>query len=535
MIKDYYLPHYICKELQKRDLFHETESSFAGDNTIKHLEITPPVIRCIAESLRRRRDELLHKNVISPGHLYKGLQEFITRMHDERTDFMKEVLDILPGLSGFHVSMIKLLLKLCDGLLPEAIDTESPPQNIAASRFVPYTYGYLRFFPGNFISPFTQLPWKRKQPVFSLHLKKPPLLIVNILAGNVPGIAITPALLASIVGAASLGKNSSLEPYFGPRFFSELARIETTGNYFPFTDLHVLISFSSRNKQLVKALCNAGDHIQAMGGDDVKKALLRLIKKQPGKNSNKKKIRLSGHWHKVSFDVIGSEMLTPEWMKMIAFNTAFDNSIYNTFGCLSAQQLFIEGSEESILRFAEYYIRSMKEILSSLPVSHDVFRLLRKMYFWYENKPGYTILTSQKDMKLFPFFVVYDNKSVQFSTYHVLNRSLIIRRISDLETDLPQILKKPAKKGVLQSCGIALHQSRFLRVAEILGHLGVSRVVPCGDIWNMKYRGDSWDGYLAPYDIISKKAFFWMTVSITNMEKQLKDVYMRNKQWLKEI
>ncbi len=535
-INDYFIPGFIEHELKMEGRFKLEHRFFEGNNDIliNHLNIDGKVIEIIGKSLRRRRNTLLkNTDLLESNSVKTRLKGFFSLFQDLRNKesaLRKEIGSILPEISGFSCKMIEILLNSM--LAGREYETEFLSANVfleACSEFTRIKSGYIRFYtfiPKIFLKAFFNLNPAYRLSGIGFH--KIPEVITNICAGNAPGIPIMKAFLAAVIGASSFGKNSSAEPFFGPRFFSKLADIEKKNNLFPLSDTIALITFKGAEPGLIKELIRRGDHIQVTGGIDSRKSITRIARSLRLRSIRDFRRRVSGHWHKISFDVIGGEFIK-EGLDTVAFNVAFDNSMFETQGCLSAQQVFVEGNTDDVLKFAGKYIEHMRILLDKLPKGARPGERLKDMYYHYESKPGIKILTSLKDLDKYNFFAACEFEPDGITVYNALNRSIIIRRLENLENDLPRILESGMRRELLQSCGIAVSGERLIKIAGILGRAGVNRIVPAGDIWNMRLGAyESWDGYLPPADLIFPQYGYWTTVSFQDINTELEKIRRRN-------
>ena len=538
---DFYLPGYITDALRRQGKYQVTPHS-ADSIPMQHLHVDPEVVRIIGQELRARRAELLTGIDLDDQErmikIFAGLERTIHQV--ERTDsaIRKEAMEILPRISGFSPQMMDILLGSFSGLTTgggsESIhEVMLSPQ--ATSEYVETPTGYARHYSGPVGAALTKLrarSMRGNQRQVSLPVTGGPQIITNIAAGNVPGISIMETFLSMLVGAASLGKNASAEPYFGPRFLEEVSRLEREENLFPLSDLASLVTFSGGDRRPLQELIQQGDHLQVTGGHDSRRTIDKTVRRLRHRSLRDLRRRVSGHWHKVSFDIVSRKYLDPIWRDIVAFNVAFDNSMFNTQGCLSAQQVFVEGHEAEVLQFADRLLSHMRAILVRLPKGDHPHQRLRDMYHWYENRSGITILTTLRDMQEYPLFVAYDSNPTEFAVYNGLNRSIIVRRLENLETDLPRLLGSGRKRDLLQSCGAAIPQHRLLKLAETLGKAGVNRIVAPGDIWNLRLNMESWDGYLPPIDLVAPQLGYWTTVSFQDPDQELLQVESRNRELL---
>lgn len=538
VIPDYFLPAYIEKALKQAGLFQTSQSPFEPGSSlmIEHLAVTTPMLRLIGDQLRQRQ-AILREHQQYPERL-AGLKLLANDLCRPNSAFRQQALSIVCQLSGFSSEMIALLLnsfgEMFGMVQPDIGPVEfSYPQS--SPEFTKSPFGYARFYSDwpDAVQKYLSPAKKNSKGGSATKLEGLPRLVTSIAAGNVPGISVLQAFFPLLIGAACLTKNSSAEPYFGGRFLTELAALEETNKLFPCSDLVVLLTFPGTERALLEEILHQGDHVIATGGHDSKREILGMVNRLRIRGRRDLLRRTSGHWHKVSFDVVAQEYLTPAWIEKVAYNVAFDNSMFNTQGCLSCQQVFVEGSEAQVLEFSKKFIEQMKVILARLPKGCDADAGLREMYHQCEKTPGVKILTGLRDMAADPFFVAYEGQPDQFAVFNALNRSIMIRRVENLEVDLPRLLKG-VPDDLLQSCGAAIPEARLFKLADFLGQAGVNRIVPVGDIWNMVPGLESWDGYLPPADLIHAQHGYWTTIKFHDASRAIEETYRRNQGLLKE-
>ncbi|RPI31438.1 MAG: hypothetical protein EHM70_11530 [Chloroflexota bacterium] len=526
-IKGYFLPSYIKEALGKSGLLKVGSGPFAARPSVEveRLELTPAALSMIARLLRRRQSELAS---YPGGNRTGGLRRLAACFAELDSPFRLEALDTLEKICGYSRQMVSLLLDsfaemVSQGRLDQS-EAGLPPIQ-AATGFTRTPRGYARYYPR--LAGLDRFFWPAGLPGERL-----PRLVGSIAAGNVPGISIIQAFFPVLVGAACLGKNSSDEPYFGTRFLEQLASLESEHGLFPLSDLVCLVTFPASEQALLQELVHQADHLIVTGGHAAKQKLRMLMNRLRLRSRRDLKRRISGHWHKVSFDMVGRQFLSPEWLEKVAFNVAFDNSMFNTQGCLSCQQVFVEGSQEEALAFCEAYMQAMALILEDLPKGWDAHSGLREMYNHYEKIPGVKILTRLSHMGAEPFFAAYEDAPHEFAIFNALNRSILIRRVERLEEDLPRLIEG-VPNDLLQSCGIAVPSERLLPIAEILGRAGVNRIVPAGEIWDMLPGVESWDGYFPPYDLAYSQPGYWTTIRFADPASALRAAYQRDQEMLK--
>jgi len=538
-VQDFFVPRHAQEALEESGRYVEEERELAPGVRGLHLRTDVGVVRTIGQALRRRAARSPRLSVKPEGLAERlaGVRLLVSEFASRDSASRRELMELLPRITGFPREMIAVILSSLEALLSgDAEQAPGLPTNAAAGRYVPRGSGYVRYFPGRFgfsLSGMLAGIGLANRAITVLPLTGLPRVVANVAAGNVPGIALLQAFYSVAVGAASIGKNSSAEPCFATAVMEGARRLEQERGLFPLTDFMAVVTFTREDRPALSELIAQGDHLQVTGGLDARREVAGIVRHHRLRRLRHLRRRVTGNWHKVSFDLVTAEMLELPDAEMVAHGVAMDNSMFNTQGCLSAQQVFVEGPVDRVLEFAGTLATRMAEVADRLPKGEDPTEGLREMYTHYEGKPGCAILTRLGEMAEHPFFVACDTAPREFGVFNALNRSILVRRIPNVNY-LAEMLRRVPDRDLLQSCGLAVGASRLLSTAEMLGRAGVTRIVSVGDIWTLRPDLDSWDGNLKPLDLIAPKLGYWTTLRFRDPRAELAEVYQRNRRLLAE-
>jgi hypothetical protein len=185
---------------------------------------------------------------------------------------------------------------------------------------------------------------------------------------------------------------------------------------------------------------------------------------------------LLAYGHKLSFGIIGREMLHPDQAQQTARQAAYGVSVFDQQGCVSPQLLFVEGGAEVSPRaFAALLAEAMAAVHAELPrgplplADSTAIRHLRGSYeFRALADDRVELLCSEPGTA---WTVIYEEEAP--FTASCLNRTVRVHAVADI-ADIPARLAPV--RAYLQTAGVALSALRLQPLAEALGRLGVSRL-----------------------------------------------------------
>ena len=445
------------------------------------------------------------------------------RLADPANEVRLQMETSLSGYTGFSKAMIQSTLASIDQFavqhLPAAFSFQPIYQGNDDWQKIDGLPGRLRYY--------AKRPWDRiihkffglrtNQVFKSLAL---PNFVVGYGAGNVPGTALLISILAqatTLEGNAPpviVIKNSHREPIFAPLVFDELAAIDA--------DLLATIAIMIWDYDDIPtqdSLLSQADLVIAAAGDETISQISTHL------HANEKKwqhpIRFHPHGHKVSFSVIGRELLKTDTkeprtgqtiLDITAMLAALDSVFWDQFGCLSSRVHFVERGGEidfSPLDYANSLVRQMRQLAHFLPrgawprrILHDRFDKFKML----EITGQVQVLSNYDD----DFQVALDWRLLDSTAFRNLvndcqGRVIIVRPIQDIMEVSEHYLKMIPTQN-LQSLSVAIGlpgeglSSHFLRFAVDCGACGVTaiRTVGRGAFPQLAY---SWDGFI-PLDLV---------------------------------
>jgi hypothetical protein len=186
--------------------------------------------------------------------------------------------------------------------------------------------------------------------------------------------------------------------------------------------------------------------------------------------------RFVSYGHKLSFGIIGREVLCPEQAEHTAQQAAYGVSVFDQQGCVSPHLLFVErGGEVSPRVFAELLAEAMAAVHARLPrgplplADSTAIRHLRGSYECRALADDRVLLLCSEPGTAWT--VIYEEEAP--FTASCLNRTIRVHPVADV-AEIPARLA--SVQQYLQTAGVAVSASRLQSLAEALGRLGVTRL-----------------------------------------------------------
>ncbi len=470
-----------------------------------------------------------------------ALQSCDMQLTDVSNPLRRRALDALPGYTGFSEPMIRSVLGAMELMsfaeFPAVF--RSSPTLAAANRWEPLNglQGRIRFHPGNLVikclSYLHLLPGK---PIF--HDPVMPELVVGIGAGNVPGTALMIAMLSlanTLTGntaPVALVRNSRQEPIFAPIVLEAIER----------TDPDLLCStavlvWDYEDTRLQETLLSQADLVVAAASD----ATIDQVKKQVKAYNCKPHVRFHPHGHKVSFAVIGREMLKSglvdpssglEILDIVALLAALDSVYWDQFGCLSARIHFVENGGDAAnssfdyARRLELQLRLLSEYLPRGSWPRQAIHERFDRYKQLEITGKVRVFSRYED----DFLLVHDEREISPPVFinqvnECQGRVVIIRPVVDLG-EIHQRYLRWIPSSQLQSLSVAVGapgervSARFLRFADACGKCGVTAIRTVGReaFPQLAY---SWDGLLPLDMVLSRMDGYFTTIEFDQPYDQI--------------
>jgi Acyl-CoA reductase (LuxC) len=439
LVQPYYLPGLALEEIQETSL---TFGTAEAPLVLHYPSLTPAVLEVVSQQLLAAQEANLAARPIA--EIVDVIDRVVQHWLDPQYPYRQQAEALLPTITHYSPPMIRhgldtLLQALRKDALWRLLYAEfSDPGVLDTFRPRPHAGGYTRAYG--------------------------PRLITHVFSGNVPALSAWSLVCALLTKSASLGKSASEEPVFAALFARSL------GDICPDLGACVAVSWWKGGDATLEAAAFAhAEAVIAYGSETTIQDIQRRV--PPAK-------RFLGYGHKLSFGIIGREMLCPEQAERTARQAAYGVSVFDQQGCVSPHLLYVEaGGEVSPRAFAALLAESMAAVHAELPrgplpfADSTAIRHLRGSYeFRALADDRVQLLCSEPDTA---WTVLYEEEAP--FTASCLNRTVRVHPVADI-ADIPARLT-PVRR-YLQTAGVALPTSRLRPLAETLGRLGVTRF--CG-------------------------------------------------------
>jgi acyl-CoA reductase LuxC len=310
--------------------------------------------------------------------------------------------------------------------------------------------------------------FRPRRAVGGSHRACGPALTTHIFSGNVPGLPAISLIQALLAKSASLGKPASEELVFPGMFARSIAAVDAK-----LAASVAILPWPGGDLAMEQAAFAASEAVVAYGSDLAVESIRARV--PPG-------VRFVGHGHRVSFGVIGRESLDSGALDSLAERAAYDVSLFDQQGCVSAHVLYVErGGGVPPESFAARLANAMAAFERGMPrgevaleeaaaiqqVRAEVeLREIREEPVRQWASPGGTAWT-----------VIYDDDPSFIPS--CLNRVVRVKPVTDLG-EIPSLVR-PFRR-YLQTVGAAMSRERRVRLAEALAPLGACRICTIGDM-----------------------------------------------------
>jgi acyl-CoA reductase LuxC len=393
----------------------------------------------LQQILTARENLLVHRSVQS---ILSSLDRTVQFWLDPSSPERREAEAVLPAETGLSLEMVRHTLPLifqeyrAEHLETLLRDELGEPQ--ALDTFVS--------FPGG----------KRKA--------YGPSLITQVLAGNLPGAGLEGIIFALLVKSATLVKASSSAPFLPGRFARSLGDIDPE-----LGSCLAVVTWPRGRGELEDIAFAQADVVLASGADE---SLSAIRSRVCGK--------FIGYGHKVSFSVIGKEVLSGA--RALAEKAAYDVALFDQQGCLSPQLIYVEeGGAVTAHEFATLLAQALAHWQSTLPCGRATLEESAAIQRVRDESEWQAL--AGKDVTLYAssggtaWTVIYQADPVFMPS--PLHRTVYVKPLASL-TQLEVVLSR--WRSYLEAVGVAVEPSRLVDIADLLGQAGVSRICPIGTL-----------------------------------------------------
>ena len=499
------------------------------------------------------------------ARLQAALAIVARRLADPADPYHKALLETLPDYTGYSRGMIAATL-----CAPGLWDLEKmvpalryQPNKLCGARWqkIPGLQGRMRFFPRkplDQVAGWVPVAWE--MPLYRADTR--PRSVLGYADGSIPGSALTMVILAlstTLRGEAPLPRpvpppvvlvhNSRREPVFAPLVLSAIEEVDPE-----LVSMVAITVWEHDDSALQRRLLGEADLVLAAAGDDVTGRLSGQSASIPGERL------FHAHGHKVSFSVIGREVLElqnsgdamgwsppggTEIIDIVTLLAGLDSAFWDQNGSLSSRVHFVERGGPADDLPAEYARRltiRLRQIAKVMPRGAWPVRRLHDPFDRYKTiegsdrwGTGLQVMSDYDD----PFVVVLDERTgdesrLDPSVFASLidecqTRVVIVRPVGDIMEVAWRYLEMLPRRS-LQSLGVAVGgpgeglTKRFLDFAAACGSRGVTsiRVVGRGALPHMVY---SWDGFL-PLDLVGRRPpGYFTTIEFDSPFEEMMQIY----------
>ncbi|NIG13792.1 acyl-CoA reductase [Pantoea sp. Cy-640] len=433
------------------------------------LEVCVPVlseaqIATLAASVRDNARRYLH--TLSVARITALIDEAIARLLDRSHPVRQQAERLLPLVTGYDADMLRLGLT---GYLK----TFREPQ---LRRFLAEDFGNVQM-----LDDFQPRPKGGFARAFG------PQLLLQIWAGNVPGLSLWSLIAGLLVKAGSVGKVASAEPLMAGWFAQLLAEIDPQ-----LGDCLAVVWWQGGDERTEQQWFREADVVMAYGGETALTAMQRRLPPAT---------RFLPHGHKISFGMVARSALDVRRGTALARQVAYDVMRYDQAGCYSPQALFIErGGRVSPQEFAAYLAHELAALAQRYPRATLTLGESQAVAAW-RNAEEMRALSGDRTLygdEHDAWAVVYVDKPEPLQP-GALGRTLKVIAVDTLEETVNWVA---AQRAYLQSVGLAAAPEVLFRLAAQLGAAGVTRITALG---NMTSPEAGWhhDGRFSLLDLVT--------------------------------
>ncbi len=293
-----------------------------------------------------------------------------------------------------------------------------------------------------------------------------PELLLQIWAGNVPGLSLWSLISGLLVKAGTIGKVASGEPLLAGWFAQILAEIDPK-----LGECLAIVWWKGGDTDSEAIWLSEADTIVAYGGND---ALAAIRDRAPVT------ARFLPHGHKIGFGAVSAAALDTRQAGLVARLVAHDVMRYEQQGCYSPQMLFVaRGGRVSPRDFAELVSQELARFARSHPRRALSVAEASSVSAWRSREemrsfdiPGSVVLGDAGD----PWSVVCVEAAEPLAPSG-LYRTLKIVAVDDLDAVVPLVAPY---RAFLQSAAVAAAPDELFAIAERLGGAGVTRICAFG-------------------------------------------------------
>ncbi|MDB5900314.1 MAG: acyl-CoA reductase-like protein [Ramlibacter sp.] len=405
--------------------------------------LQPAQLRALA--LRVRRAAAEHLKCLPVSRVIEIVDAAVARLLDPLDPCRQEAESLLPAITGYDPEMVRLGLSAF-------LQTFRAPQ-------------LHRFVAEDFANPKVLDEFQPAMKGGAVRAFGPDLL-VHSWAGNVPALPLWSLACGLLVKAGNIGKLPSAEPVFATLFARLLVQVHP-----PFADCLAVVWWKGGDQDSAAALFNEADTVLAYGGNQAIAQVRSMVPVTA---------RFLGYGHKVGFGLVGRPALDSLRGPATARLAAHDIVRYEQQGCYSPHQFYVErGGQVTPRRFAQYLAAELANLQQRFPRRALALEEAAELARW--RQAGELRAMAGGDAELFgdadAAWSVACSDTAQALAPTGGGRSIQVCAVDALEDVVPLVAPHAA---FLQTAGIATEPRQLLRLGELLGRAGVTRIAAIG-------------------------------------------------------
>lgn len=403
-------------------------------------ELDPGRLQALVRDLRDHGTRVLAER--RTGELVEAVAGAAARLTRPGSPLCRELLERMPGLTGYSEAMIQLgLERMGEGWTVEALE------------------GAMR---GEFGDPSVLDGFRPREPG-GRHRAYGPSASVHIFSGNIPGVAVSSLIRALCVKSACLGKTAAGEPYLAVCFARALAQVDEE-----LARCVAVTYWPGGSEALESAAFAEADLVIAYGGD-------RTIAEIRGRVPPT--VRFLGYPNRVGAALIGAGALADRRRaELTAEALAGDVVTFDQQGCVAPHMVYLErGGGVTPDELARVLADQLDDLATRLPrrrMSPAESSRIHQLRAAAEMR-GATVLASARGTEW--TVILEEGRGFEISP---LNRVVHLRPVPALSAAVPELA---AVGRHLQTVAIAgLPEAAVEEIADALGAVGATRIVPVG-------------------------------------------------------
>ena len=402
--------------------------------------LSPAAVARIAHALRQRRAHALARRHVAS--IIQSIDVVARRFRDPADPVRREADALLPAVTGYAPGMAAHVLdRMARGwsgdVLERLVRAELGNADVL-DRFVPDPVRGVNVFAAG------------------------PDVILHILSGNVPGVAVTSLVRALLVKSASLAKTAFDEPVLAVLFARALADVDH--------DLASCLAITYWPGGDIERERAAMEHVDAVllyGGADAQRAVRDRL--PPG-------VAYIEHGPRISFGIVAREALSnDDTARTLADSVARATATFDQQGCVSPHVVYVESGGHITPRlFASMVADALDETERALPsgsLSPEEAAAIHSIRAGVEFRA-----IAGEDVEVFApangFATVIFEADVTF-TASPLNRVLQVKPVADVQ-EIPGLVARA--RSLLQTVAVAAPAVRIAGLAPRLVASGVTRI-----------------------------------------------------------